>query len=368
MATLELLDRMFDRAVEDRDFPSAVCVIGDADGVYYRKAFGYSRVFSDSSPCFDARPQSIPVDAVRADIDTLYDMASLSKLLSTTMIALRFIEDGVITLYDTLPMFFDDVPEDKREINIKRLMTHTSGIPAHFHLSETGFPPEDAARCILEHPLSRPVGSDVEYSCMGYILLGRILEKLSGKPLDALARSYVFDPLGMTRTCYNPLERGETNIAATEFNAGLGGYIRGIVHDENARYLGGVSANAGVFSCADDLARFASMLSRHGDTPDGRYLSRAAFESAIHDYTPGMSDDRGLGFQLRSEGLSVTGDFYSPGSFGHNGFTGTSLYVDLSSGLYTILLTNRVHYTRASDGLYRFRRRLHNAAVSITRS
>ena len=81
-----------------------------------------------------------------------------------------------------------------------------------------------------------------------------------------------------------------------------------------------------------------------------------------------MSDDRGLGFQLRSEGLSVTGDFYSPGSFGHNGFTGTSLYVDLSSGLYTILLTNRVHYTRASDGLYRFRRRLHNAAVSITRS
>lgn len=359
---------IFEAAIENRAFPGAVVVIGDADGVYYRNAFGYRRVFDDASPCFDAEPAVIPPSAEKCDTDTLFDMASLSKVLSTSIIALRFVEEGVITLQDTLPRFFDDVHEDKRDISIFRLMTHTSGIPAHFHLSQTAGAPENAARTILEYPLSRPIGSNVEYSCMGYILLGKILEKLSGKPLDELAREYVFEPLGMTRTGYNPISRGESNIAATEYSGELGKYCFGVVHDENARFLGGVSANAGVFSCADDLVKFASMLSRllRGDDKNA-VISYATFKRAIFDYTPGMNDERGLGFQLKSEGMSAMGDLYSPGSFGHNGFTGTSLYIDRDSGLYTILLTNRVHYTRQSDGLFRFRRVLHNMAVSMKR-
>ncbi len=361
----EKLDRLFENAIERRFFPSAVCVVGDAGHVYYKKAFGWKRWFPDDAPCFDVHPASVPESAERADVDTLYDMASLSKVIGTTMVAFRFLQDGKIALRDGLETYLDDVPEDKRPITLFHLMTHTSGITAHFGLESSGFSPEDAARAVLARPLSRPIGSDVEYSCMGYILLGRILERVGGAPLDVLAQREVFDVLGMSRTGYNPLTRGERNIAATEYNAGMQRYICGVVHDENARYLGGVSSNAGVFSCADDLIRFADMLSRRGDTADGRYLSASLFREAIRDYTPGMADDRGWGFQLKSDGLSCMGDLYSRGSYGHNGFTGTSLYVDYETGLYTILLTNRVHFTRASSDLYRFRRILHNEALSM---
>jgi len=359
------LDRLFADALERRVFPSAVCVVGDRENVYYKKAFGWRRWFSDDAPCFDLHPAELPEGALPADTDTLYDMASLSKVIGTTMVAFRFLEEGKLTMQDSLELFFEDVPEDKKAITIFRLMTHTSGISAHFGLENTGFSPDEAARVILDRPLSRPIGSNVEYTCMGYILLGKILEKIGGAPLDVLARREVFDPLGMTRTCYNPLSRGESNIAATEFNKKLNRYIDGVVHDENARFLGGVSANAGVFSCADDLIRFASMLANRGETPQGRYLSRSLFERAIHNYTPGMDDDRGWGFQLKSPGLSAMGDLYSMGSYGHTGFTGTSLYVDHDTGLYTILLTNRVHFTRASSDVFRFRRILHNEAISM---
>lgn len=366
MADEHRIDEMLEEAIEKRYFPSAVCVIGDADSVFYKKCFGWRRVFEDDAPCLDKYPAVIPDTAVKADPDTMYDMASLSKLISPTMIALRFIEDGRITLRDTLPMFFDNVPPEKQAIDIFRLMTHTSGITAHFALYNENPAIEsmslrEGAERVIAYPLKRPIGEEVEYTCMGYIVLGAILEIVGGDTLDNLAKKYVFDPLGMSRTCYNPLLHGETNIAATEYRADKKKYDFGYVHDENAKYLRGVSGNAGVFSCADDLIKFAMMLSRHGDN----YLCRSTFDMAIKNYTPGKADDRGLGFQLKSEEFSTMGDIYSMGSYGHNGYTGTSLYVDAATGRYLILLTNRVHYTRQSDTLYPFRRRMHNAAVSF---
>lgn len=320
------------RAIESGDFPAAAYAVGSREQVLVRGV------------CGDARPA------------TLFDMASLSKVLSATMIALHMIENGLICLTDTVGRFFN-APPDKADITIHQLMTHTSGISAHFHLTDWTDDPAKAVDVILGQPLVAGPGETTIYSCMGFILLGKILEQVGSQPLDGLARDWVFDPLGMARTTYRP----EGHVAPTEWDSGTGRLLCGVVHDENARFLNGISANAGVFSDLDDMIRFAAMLACGGRSADGSvFLSPAIFRLATADHTPGKSEHRGLGFHLVGEG-SFMGDLFPPGSFGHTGFTGTSLAVDPSSGLYVILLTNRVNPTRDNLAIIRFRKIFHNA-------
>ncbi|MBQ7721047.1 MAG: beta-lactamase family protein [Clostridia bacterium] len=359
------LDALIESAYERKAFPGAVCVVGRGNDIYYKKLIGYSRWFSDDDPCLDVIP-SAEKGMIPVTWDTMWDLASCSKLVSTTMIALRFLEKGIITMRDTIGMYYPDAPEDKRYITISQLMTHTSGFSAYFHLFEIEGDSSKAAEKILNHPLEYETGTKCIYSCMGFILLAKILEKISGKTIDLLADEYVFGPLDMSRTCYNPLKHGYSpdEIAATEYNADMGRYICGVVHDENARSLDGLSGNAGVFSCAGDMVKFASMLSRRGEG----FLSHACFEAAVTNRTPGMMDgdmNRGWGFQLLGENeFSAMSDLYSVGSYGHNGFTGPSLYVDNRTGIYTLFLCNRVHFTRQSDRIFRFRRQLHNTVMA----
>jgi len=360
------LDLLLCNGINDRAFPSAVCAVGDRDGVYYTKAVGYSRVFDDALPCFDVRPEVIPQTAVPADTSTLYDLASLTKMTAASMCALRLIETGVISLYDTVGMFID-APGDKRDITIKQLMSHTSGISAHFHLSKYTDDPAGAVDVILNRPLAYPTGSKVEYSCMGYILLGALLTKAVGMNLDRMARELVFEPLGMPRTMFRPLDRGEKNIAVTEFDTQNKRYLCGEVHDENARFLGGVSANAGLYSDIGDMTKFALMLANRGETENGRYLSRRMFDTAVTCHTVGLNESRGLGFVVKGDGVSAMGELFARGSYGHTGYTGTSLFVDSESGIFSVLLTNRVHYTRQSSRIMRFRRLWHNAVIGCFR-
>ncbi|MBQ7825857.1 MAG: beta-lactamase family protein, partial [Clostridia bacterium] len=286
--------------------------------------------------------------------ETRFDMASLSKIIGPTMLVLRAIEDGDLTLYDRLDRFFPDCPEDKKNITIRHLMTHTAGFAPVFWLSEVAKSPEDALRAILERPLDTPVGAEVHYSCMGYITLGKLLERLYGQPLDVLARERVFEPLGMHNTCYCP---SGDNIAATEVDKETGVAWQGIVHDENARFLRGVSANAGVFSDIDDMIAFAGMLACGG----GGYLSPATLEAATRCHAETADVRRGLGFHLAGTPENYMGDLFPPCSFGHTGFTGTSLAVDPTTGFFVVLLSNRVHPTRENLRLMRFRRAMHNA-------
>lgn len=361
------IDSMCREAVGDFAVPSAVVAVGDGNGVYFKRAYGYSRVIMNEDEPAGVFAGPIPADALPATTDTVYDMASLSKLIGTTMVVLRLIEEGEMTLSDTVSRYFPDAPEDKRGITVKQLMTHCSGIPAHFNLENECAKGVDIPHAVLGYPLKYEAETKVEYSCMGYILLAKMAEVCTGRTLDALADELVFGPLDMKRTGYCPdvSERFKgADIATQEWSPKLKHYIHGVVHDENARFGGGVSGNAGVFSCVDDLVNFAGMLSRHGTYNGKQFLSEQTFERAITNYTPYGPESRGLGFQLTTGGLSATGDLFSPYSYGHNGFTGTSLYVDRETGMYVILLTNRVHYTRRSDGLYRFRRRLHNAATA----
>lgn len=318
----ERLTALLERGLQDGVFPGYHAAVGEGDKLLYSSLGGNLALY----------PEGIPMTE-----NALFDMASLSKLMGTAMAFLRLWERGKISPEQPLSDFFTDC-HGKESITLHHLLTHTSGFKAHFPLWMRGITPDDTAEAILREPLAIPTGQDVIYSCMGFILLGKILEQIEGEPLDAIVKREVFTPLGMETACYNPPVG--TLCVATE------GETRGTVHDENAAFLGGVSGNAGVFASMADCIKFASMLSSKGEG----YLQPSTFEKAVHNYTSGMEENRGLGFQLCSFGS------------GHTGFTGTSLYVN-EQGRYAILLTNRVHPTRENHRLPAFRREFHKEAL-----
>jgi CubicO group peptidase (beta-lactamase class C family) len=332
-----LLEKLIRSGVEEGAFPSAVAAVGKRGETLARASAG--RLCAPDGPL--------------ADFGTRYDMASVTKILAPTMLALRALEEGDLTLIDDVGRFFD-APEDKKSISVLQLMTHTGGFCPHFDLRAEVKGPDDALSAILRHPLEGTPGDMPRYSCMGYIVLGKMLEALYGEPLDALARKQVFGPLGMIHTSYLPKDG---NIAATENDPKTGVALVGAVHDENARFLGGVSANAGVFSDIEDMAKFAAMLAQNG----GGFLSPAALRAAIRNRTPGFDQHRGLGFQLGGTWGCFLGELTPPEAFGHTGYTGTSIAVDPTTGFWAVLLTNRVNPTRGNLKILRFRRKFHNA-------
>lgn len=254
------------------------------------------------------------------DKDTLFDLASLSKLVSTTFIALKLIDQGKLSLDDKIGNFLE-YTGNYSDCEIKHLLTHTSGIPTWLPLFDMKINQADALKTILNSKRCSQTGEKVSYSCMGYIVLAHILEKVGGDSLDNLAQNIVFNPLKMANACYNPDK--EKVCAPTEWYAGK-------VHDENALFLGGVSGNAGVFATLDDIINFAKMCALNG----GEFINKNLFENAIKNHTPDCEESRGLGFKLE-------GDL-----FGHTGFTGTSLFIDKNTRVWGILLTNAVNFGR----------------------
>ena len=338
MEAFAQVDYLVRQGLEQGAYPSAALAVGIGPKVYLKKTYG---------DCNE---------------HTLFDMASVSKILGPTMIAFRFMEDGLLRLYDCVGDFFPDAPADKKDITILQLMTHTSGIPDHFFISDSTSDPADAAKVILNHPLEQAPGVGPIYTCMGYILLGKILEQIGGAPLDVLAQKYVFDPLAMQHTGYHP----EGDIAPTEMDPETGKLLQGVVHDENARFLKGISANAGVFSDLEDMITFTRMLAQGGRTENGEaYLSPAMMSAALVNRTPNSTGEfRGLGFNLARSPKNFLGDLMSARTFGHTGFTGTSFAVDPETGLWVVLLTNRVCPTRANVKMIRIRSLMHNAAAA----
>ena len=346
MKTFENSFRLVEQAIVDHAFPSAALAIGRKNELYLKEACGYTTLFT---------PQK------KANFETLYDMASLTKIFSATLITLRLIEEGRVCLGDTINRFFNDAPTDKKEITILELMTHTSGLPANVMLEDFNSNPKEVVKTILSLPLSVPRGMETIYSCSGFILLGKILEKICDKPLDTLMNNYVTEPLEMKSTTFRP--QGD-NIAATEYIKEMGHCITGVVHDENARFLSGIAANAGVFSTIDDCIKLAQMLANSGVAGGRHFLQEATLARAIVNFTPGKSHNRGLGFKLAGGESDYIGDLFSEHSFGHTGFTGTSLVVEPESGLFAVLLTNRIHPVRDNVKILRFRQVLHNVIKS----
>lgn len=338
--------KLFEEGCAQGFFPGGVLSIGNKDGEIVRYHTGYRSLYPEREPLKE---------------NTLFDIASLTKIVATTTIALRFIEEGRLSLQDNLGLFFDSLPEDKQQIKVINLLTHTGGFYGSIPIYELCQDKQQAITTLLKYPLKQPPCTEVIYSCLGYIILGRILESIAGKGLESLVEEYVLAPLEMKSTGFNP--KGE-NIASTEFSKDINGYLKGIVHDENARFLGGISGNAGLFSNIEDMNKYVQMLANRGSFKGESFLGRTVFEKSIYNYTEGMSEHRGLGFSLKDNRVHPTGDLFSLGSYGHTGYTGTSIWVDRESSLYVVSLTNRVHPTRENQAIIRFRRVLHNLIFS----
>lgn len=360
----ERLNRAFNavaRGVETGAYPGAVAAVGGADGLFVTRAFGHAAL----------EPEAVPMQA-----DTLFDLASLTKVVATTPAVLRLLEDGLLVLetpvQQILPAFRDG------RVTIRHLLTHTSGLPAWrgLYLDARGWEAYTEAICATE--LVREPGTQVEYSDLGFILLGAVVQKVTGRSLPDFCREAVFGPLSMLETGWlpqaprmriaatergNQVEYGMCKERAASFPRWRQAITWGEANDGNCFYgLDGVSSHAGLFGTAAGLIAYAqSWLA-------GGLLSKHTRALATQTYTAGMGDNRGLGWQKPPaatfpKGRASCGDMMSPAAFGHTGFTGTSLWIDPEKDLFVILLTNRLH-PAAKDGLFAVRPAFHNAVVA----
>jgi len=272
---------------------------------------------------------------------TLFDMASVTKILSVTLISLIAIDKGILDIDEKVSKFFD-VPPHYEDLKIRHLLTHTMGI-GHKNLTKNNQTYDNVADFILSL-CDVPPGTEVRYSCPAFILMGKILEKLYGKRLDVLFDEMVAAPLNMERTVFCPDVNiyKDINLSCYEGEQKLGD-----VADYNARYLGGVAGNAGVFSCILDLNLFVKAMLNNG----APLFSKNTLDKASKNYTPGMSEARGLGFLYVDERYKQTGELFPVGSIGHCGHTGTSVFFNRENGLYVIILSDATLSVRKNQGI-----------------
>ena len=315
------LDAVVDAAVRDGLIPGAVLVIGHDGKIIHRKAYG-SRALV---------PQREPMTS-----DTIFDIASLTKVVATTPSLMKLFEQGKLRINDPVTAYLPGFQGS--DITVRDLLTHFSGMRPDLDLEPpwTGY---DTAirRALIEKPTAPPATRFV-YSDINFELLGEIVHRLSGKPLDEYARETIFAPLGMQETRFHPAP--SPRIAPTEIDPATGTPLRGVVHDPTARYMGGVAGHAGVFSTAADLAKYAQMMLDNGAN---LFSPLTVKKFTTPNSPPDQPILRGLGWDIDSGYSAPRGELFPLGSYGHTGFTGPSLWIDPASKTYIILMTNSVH-------------------------
>jgi CubicO group peptidase (beta-lactamase class C family) len=328
-AVADSTSAVLERALADSAFPGAFAIVGTGDRVLAR--IGVGRIDWDAA-------------APRPDEHTLWDLASLTKVVGMTSAMMKLVGEGRIALDDPARRWLPELSGAGVErVTIRHLLTHTSGLPAWRPLYKEATSPESALAIVYATPLDTLPGARYVYSDLGAIVLGRIVERVSGKPLDRYLAEEVFEPVGMDETMYNPPASLRARIAPTEYDPWRQVKVHGIVHDENAFALGGVSGHAGLFSSGHDLARLAQALLRiwHGGSGFVPTATLRAF-TTVQDSAVSR---RALGWETPT-GQNSAGTRMSPSAFGHTGFTGTSIWIDPARDLFVVLLTNRVNPTR----------------------
>ena len=327
---LAKIDRVLARGIKAGGFPGGVVVIGRRGATVLQKGYG-NLSWSGKSPV-------VPDE-------TMYDLASLTKVVATTTAIMILYDQGKIHLDDRVSQYIPGFSGGmKDDVTIQMLLEHRSGLPAGRDLWRIALTPGEARQAVIDTPLEYAPGTGYIYSDLGADLLGFIVEVASGERLDVFMQERVFEPLGMSDTFFRPHWTLRDHIAPTELTPPRGYPLRGEVHDENAFALGGVAGHAGLFSTATDLAVFAQMLLNGGELNGTRIIS----DSTVSLFTkrtqaPGT---RALGWDTCGHDGSC-GKYLSQRAFGHTGFTGTSLWIDPDRDLFVILLTNRVHAARA---------------------
>lgn len=332
------------KEIDSDHIPGAVLSVTHRGENIVRKAIGNRVVFPEKAPM---------------TLETVFDLASLTKVIATLPAMLKLIDHGEIRLDDTVSHFLPRFSErGKDDVVIRHLLTHTSGLPSHKSYFADALTTDEILESIFHEPLEYSTGSKVVYSDLGLITLYKIIETVTGMPFAQFLAEEFFMPLGMNETGFNPSFE-KSRYAVTEYSEALQDYKAGIVHDENTESMGGVSGHAGLFSTVNDLAKFASMIENDGVYQGKRILSEASLQLSRKNFTPFAEEHRGLGWILKSPAYSSCGDLFSEFSYGHTGFTGTSIWFDPEVELSVILLTNRVHFGRKPP-ILRLRPRLHN--------
>ena len=300
----------------------------------------------------------------RPDDNTMWDMASLTKVVGLTTAMMQLTETGKVDLDTPVQRY---IPEfrgpNKDRVTVRHLLTHSSGLPAWRPLYKETLSPSEARALAVATALDTVPGIRMVYSDLGAIILGQIVERVSGEPLDGYLARHVFGPLGMTSTRYRPGPELLPRVAPTEFDSWRQRQIRGEVHDENAYSLGGVSGHAGLFSTAHDVARFCRMLLTGGTLNGVRVVQPETIRRFTTVQDSALSN-RALGWETPN-GTNSAGHLLAKPAFGHTGFTGTSIWVDPSRDLFVILLTNRVNPTRQNLRIGGVRTALADAVVRI---
>ena len=332
---LARIDGVVADAIARHELPGAVVLVGHGRKVVFRKAYGNRAIEPFAEPM---------------TLDTIFDVASLTKIVATTTSVLILVEEGKILLSDPVVRYIPEFAAgggDRAKVTIEHLLTHRAGLVPDDPLELYTGTPEEIFQRKYQQPLKSPPGSQFVYSDVGYEVLGEVIRKVSGQTLDRFAEERIFRPLGMKETFFLP--RGSSpprgvslsRIAPTERRGDH--WMRGEVHDPRSYALGGVAGHAGVFSTAADLARFCQMILEGGSLGRARILSPLSVEAMTRPRFYGDGDVRGLGWDIATAYSRNRGDLFPPGTFGHTGFTGTSLWIDPSSDTFVVFLSNRVH-------------------------
>jgi len=326
---LDSVRSILDKAVADGAFPGAYAVVGTREGILAE--YGAGRLDS--------------ADATRPTSRTVWDLASLTKVVNTTSAMLQLVGSGRVALDSPMVRYLPEWQVAGAErVTVRHVLSHSAGLPAWRALYKEAATADEAMSLVLATPLDTIPGVRFLYSDLGFILLGRLTEQLSGEPLASYGPTHVFGPAGMSETRYLPPASWQRRTAPTEQDPWRRRKVRGEVHDENGARLGGVAGHAGLFSTAHDLSRFARLYLNHGALDGVRVFDSAtvATFTRVQDTTVSR---RALGWETPT-GRNSAGQKLSPTAFGHTGFTGTSLWMDPSRNLFVLLLTNRVNPTR----------------------
>ncbi|MDH3495321.1 MAG: beta-lactamase family protein [Gemmatimonadota bacterium] len=331
-----------DRAVRDGIgagvFPGAVVVIGTADTVLYAQGYGHF-TWSDQTPV--PHPDS-----------TLFDLASVTKVVATTTAAMLLVDRGSLALPAPVSSYLPGfLGAGKDAVTVRHLLEHRSGLRAFLRLDTLARDAAQARQFVLAEPLRWPAGTHVEYSDLNAMLLSWVIEAVAGTSLDSFVTREILEPLGMRDARFRPPRALRARIMPV--GRWRGHAIAGELHDQNAVRLGGVSGHAGLYATGSDLARFAQFMLRRGRTVSGQQLVRGGVVDAFVRRGPGH---RALGWEMRdTTGSDNTGRLLSSATYGHTGFTGTSLWIDPERDVFVVLLTNRVFAPRAGRSISRLK-------------
>ena len=349
------LEQLIQHQLREGVFPGIELLFAAHDEIYLHQTWGRLEI-GENAP-------TLPPN-------TIFDIASMTKPIATATAIMILQERGFLNLNDPVAEFVPEFGTDeKSKVTLRHLLTHTAGLPAWANLYEDVADKREAWQRLISIPLDRLPDQQMVYSCLGFLILGEIVDRLTQQSLAQFSDAHIFKPLRMHSTCFKPLRIiEESTIAPTQFCPFRNKLLRGIVHDENCYIFNEEGGNSGLFSRALEIYRFCQMIFNEGELEGAHVLSPMSVRSMVRNHNPPNVEPRGLGWDLKSEygGNASCGSLFPPGSIGHTGFTGTSFWLNIPSRTVVIVLTNRVHISRERKvvAMRRFRSRLHNILMA----